>query len=61
MVCITLYTKSISVLEQNDSGAGLTQGSGSQARPGPQQAQAHTTGSAPLSPLTGASGALAST
>ena len=34
MVCITLYTKSISILEQNDTGAGLTQGSGSQARPG---------------------------
>ena len=61
MVCITLYTKSISILEQNDSEAGPTQGSGSQVRPGPQQAQAHIAGSAALSPLTGASGALAST
>ena len=55
MVCLTLYTKNSSILERNDSGAGLTQGSGS------QQAQAHPAGSASLSPRTGASGAPAST
>ena len=35
MFCITLSTKDISILEQNDSGAGLTQGSGSEPGPSP--------------------------
>lgn len=51
MFCIALYTRDLSILEQNDSRTGLTQRSGSQARLGPDQAQADTAGSAPLSPF----------
>lgn len=59
--CITLYTRDISILEQNNSGAGLTQRSGSQARLDPPQAPADSAGSTSLAPLLGASGALTST
>lgn len=58
MFCITLYTRDISILEQSDHGAGLTQRSGSPARLGPHQAQADTAGSTPLPPLVGAWGLL---